>query len=127
VREREAIAQTSQQRSIVFLSRPAPPPFYSLGLMMSAAGGAWDNAKKFVETGEFGGKKSPAHTATIVGDTVGDPFKDTSGPSLNILVKLRCVAHAPACMHCCLPLPFLPLHDAAPSWAWCWRRCSATR
>lgn len=61
---------------------------FSLGLMMSAAGGAWDNAKKLVESGVHGGKKSPAHTATIVGDTVGDPFKDTSGPSLNILVKL---------------------------------------
>jgi K(+)-stimulated pyrophosphate-energized sodium pump len=61
---------------------------FSLGLMMSAAGGSWDNAKKYVEAGSYGGRKSPAHAATVVGDTVGDPFKDTSGPSLNILVKL---------------------------------------
>ena len=55
---------------------------------MANAGGAWDNAKKSVEEGRFGGKGSPCHKATIVGDTVGDPFKDTSGPSLNILIKL---------------------------------------
>ncbi len=61
---------------------------FMLATMMSNAGGAWDNAKKFVESGEVGGKNSEAHKATIVGDTVGDPFKDTAGPSLNILVKL---------------------------------------
>jgi K(+)-stimulated pyrophosphate-energized sodium pump len=55
---------------------------------MSNSGGAWDNAKKFVEEGHFGGKNSDSHRSTVVGDTVGDPFKDTSGPSLNILIKL---------------------------------------
>ena len=55
---------------------------------MSNSGGAWDNAKKYVEDGHFGGKGSSAHKATVIGDTVGDPFKDTSGPSINILIKL---------------------------------------
>ncbi|MFA6217634.1 MAG: sodium-translocating pyrophosphatase [Candidatus Omnitrophota bacterium] len=61
---------------------------FVLAVMMANSGGAWDNAKKFVEEGHYGGKGSPAHKATVVGDTVGDPFKDTSGPSLNILIKL---------------------------------------
>ena len=61
---------------------------FTLAVFMANAGGAWDNAKKNVEEGHFGGKGSFAHKATIVGDTVGDPFKDTSGPSLNILIKL---------------------------------------
>ncbi|MAJ73947.1 sodium-translocating pyrophosphatase [Candidatus Poribacteria bacterium] len=61
---------------------------FVLAIMMANAGGAWDNAKKYVETGAVGGKGSEAHKATVVGDTVGDPFKDTSGPSLNILIKL---------------------------------------
>ena len=61
---------------------------FVLAIFLANSGGAWDNAKKFVEEGHFGGKNSPAHKATIVGDTVGDPFKDTSGPSLNILIKL---------------------------------------
>ncbi|MDE5608405.1 MAG: sodium-translocating pyrophosphatase [Muribaculaceae bacterium] len=61
---------------------------FVLAVFMANAGGAWDNAKKFVEEGNFGGKGSDVHKATVVGDTVGDPFKDTSGPSLNILIKL---------------------------------------
>jgi K(+)-stimulated pyrophosphate-energized sodium pump len=61
---------------------------FVLAVFMSNTGGSWDNAKKMVEEGNFGGKGSPCHKATIVGDTVGDPFKDTSGPSLNILIKL---------------------------------------
>lgn len=61
---------------------------FVLAVFMANAGGAWDNAKKYVEEGHYGGKGSPSHKATVVGDTVGDPFKDTSGPSLNILIKL---------------------------------------
>lgn len=62
-----------------------------LAIMMSNAGGAWDNAKKYVESGAYGGKGSDTHKATVVGDTVGDPFKDTSGPSINILIKLMTI------------------------------------
>ncbi len=62
-----------------------------LGLMMSNAGGAWDNAKKYIEKGHHGGKGSDVHKAAVVGDTVGDPFKDTSGPSMNIVIKLMAI------------------------------------
>ncbi len=61
---------------------------FAMAVFMSNAGGAWDNAKKYIESGHFGGKGSDEHKAAVVGDTVGDPFKDTSGPSLNILIKL---------------------------------------
>jgi K(+)-stimulated pyrophosphate-energized sodium pump len=62
-----------------------------LALMMANAGGAWDNAKKFVEKGNLGGKGSDVHKACVVGDTVGDPFKDTSGPSMNILINVMAI------------------------------------
>ena len=62
-----------------------------MAIFMSNAGGAWDNAKKYIEQGYHGGKGSEAHKAAVVGDTVGDPFKDTSGPSMNILINLMTI------------------------------------
>jgi K(+)-stimulated pyrophosphate-energized sodium pump len=62
-----------------------------MALFMSNGGGAWDNAKKYIEEGHYGGKGSDNHKAAVVGDTVGDPFKDTSGPTMNILIKLVAV------------------------------------
>jgi K(+)-stimulated pyrophosphate-energized sodium pump len=59
-----------------------------LALVLNNSGGAWDNAKKYIETGAYGGKGSSAHKASVIGDTVGDPFKDTAGPSLHVLIKL---------------------------------------
>lgn len=64
---------------------------FLVAVMMANAGGAWDNAKKYIEGGQYGGKGSPAHAAAVCGDTVGDPFKDTSGPSMNILIKLMSI------------------------------------
>ena len=61
---------------------------FLMAIYMANAGGAWDNAKKYIEAGHFGGKGSDCHKAGVVGDTVGDPFKDTSGPAINILIKL---------------------------------------
>jgi K(+)-stimulated pyrophosphate-energized sodium pump len=64
---------------------------FSLALMMSNAGGAWDNAKKYIEAGHEGGKGSDCHKVAVMGDTVGDPLKDTAGPSLNTVIKLLSV------------------------------------
>ena len=64
---------------------------FVLAIFMANAGGAWDNAKKYIEGGHHGGKGSEPHKAAVVGDTVGDPFKDTSGPSINILIKLMTI------------------------------------
>jgi K(+)-stimulated pyrophosphate-energized sodium pump len=64
---------------------------FVLAVFLSNSGGAWDNAKKYIESGRHGGKSSAAHRASVIGDTIGDPFKDTSGPSLNILIKLMSI------------------------------------
>lgn len=62
-----------------------------IAIQMANSGGVWDNAKKYIESGNYGGKGTPTHAAAVVGNTVGDPFKDTSGPSLNILIKLMTI------------------------------------
>jgi len=75
-------------QSVVGLLAGATVSGFLMAIFMSNSGGAWDNAKKHIEGGNFGGKGSPNHKASVVGDTVGDPFKDTSGPAINILIKL---------------------------------------
>jgi K(+)-stimulated pyrophosphate-energized sodium pump len=85
---------------------------FMLAIMMASAGGAWDNAKKYVELGNFGGKGSEAHKAAVEGDVVGDPFKDTSGPSLNILLKLMAIV---ALVFAPVFLKVTPLIDYIPS------------
>ena len=84
--------------AVGFLMGPWPLAFYLIGvkvigatlaIFMFNAGGAWDNAKKYIEEGHFGGKGSDAHKAGVIGDTFGDPLKDTAGPSLHILIKLQ--------------------------------------
>jgi len=77
-----------------------------LAISSSNSGGAWDNAKKYIEKGNHGGKGTDAHKAAVVGDTVGDPLKDTSGPSLNILLKLQAI----------LSLVFVPFFVAYGGW-----------
>jgi K(+)-stimulated pyrophosphate-energized sodium pump len=77
---------------------------FLLAVMMANAGGAWDNAKKYIEAGHLGGKRSEAHKASVIGDTVGDPFKDTAGPSMNILLKLMAI----------VSLVFTPLFQRIP-------------
>jgi K(+)-stimulated pyrophosphate-energized sodium pump len=64
---------------------------FLLAIYMANAGGAWDNAKKFIESGAYGGKGSDAHKAAVVGDTIGDPFKDTAGPAMNIVIKVMTI------------------------------------
>jgi K(+)-stimulated pyrophosphate-energized sodium pump len=64
---------------------------FTMAIFMANAGGAWDNAKKYIEGGEYGGKGTPTHAAAVIGDTIGDPFKDTSGPAMNILIKVMTV------------------------------------
>ncbi len=94
-----AVGLTLGPESLGGLLAGATSTGFLLALMMANAGGAWDNAKKFIERGNLGGKGSDAHKAAVTGDTVGDPFKDTSGPSLNILIKLMSI----------VALTFIPL------------------
>ena len=100
-RDRPVASPSLCPRAHSLQGRPLLGPRVNAGLLMTAtitgimlslflnnAGGAWDNAKKYIETGKYGGKGSEAHKAAVTGDTVGDPFKDTAGPSLHVLIKL---------------------------------------
>ena len=89
--EGNALGQFVGRQTLVGVLLGSLASAFMLAVMMANAGGAWDNAKKFIEAGQHGGKGSDAHKAAVVGDTVGDPFKDTSGPSLNILLKLLAI------------------------------------
>lgn len=91
VREDATLSQYISAEMVIGMLLGSLLVAFMLAVMMANAGGAWDNAKKYIERGNLGGKGSPAHKAAVVGDTVGDPFKDTSGPSLNILLKLLAI------------------------------------
>jgi K(+)-stimulated pyrophosphate-energized sodium pump len=87
------VVEEARRRFREIPGRPAGPRVggVPLALLLANAGGAWDNARTYIETGHFGGKGSDPHEAAVVGDTVGDPFKDTAGPALNILLKLMAI------------------------------------